>query len=160
MKSEPSLRPGARVLRAGDTPADLPAGTANVIRLRPGGRVEILLDVEVCPKHDERLRVMRAVDLIPVKPDLSHLTAQQRADQDLVRNHGAWYDLPYAGVPWNTSRGLAHKVVAIYGTLFTGWGSSSVRVVGVTACGKGRSGNLELDRGASSFPQCKRCWRD
>jgi hypothetical protein len=131
-----------------------------VIRLRPGRRVEILLDVEVAPPPADRIKVVREVDLIRVNPGLSHLSAEKRADRDTVQQYGAWYDLPYPAVPWNTSPGLVHKVVAIYGTVFTGWGMGT-RVVGVTACGKGRTGNLELDRDNSgTFPQCKRCWKD
>lgn len=154
------LRPGARVIRAGhDTTDLLHAGTANVIRLRPGRRVEILLDRETGAKREDRIVFLREVDVIAVTPDLSRLPADKQNDPDAVANYRAWFDLPYPAVPWNTCPGRVHLVVAIHGTMWTGWPSSGTRVVGVTACGKGRDGNLELDRDDSStFPPCKRCW--
>lgn len=153
------LAPGDRVMRVTDT-ADKRDGTGNVIRLRPRGMVEVILDKEVASRA-EQFAVVPATDLIVVTPDLTHLRADQRSEPDTVRNYGAWYDLPYPAVPWATSRGVVHQVVAIYGTMWTGYGTSGTRVVGVTACGAGRSGNLELDRDSiSSFPKCKRCWSE
>lgn len=152
-----ALEPGVRVIRVGDS-ADRRDGTANVIRLRPRGMVELLMDRESASGSD-RLCVVPAVDVTVVAPDLSHLPASKRADQDTVRNYHAWYELPYPAVPWNTNRALVHKVVAIHGTMFTGWQSIGSRVIGITACGKGRDGNLELDRDNSgTFPLCKLCW--
>lgn len=154
------LAPGARVIRRGrDTTALLHEGTANVIRLRPGRRVEILLDVETGAKREDRIVVLREVDVIAITPDLSRLPADKQDDPDAVATYRAWFDLPYPAVPWNTSPGRVHKVVAIHGTMWSGWGHAGSRVVGVTACGKGREGNLELDRDSSgTFPKCKRCW--
>jgi hypothetical protein len=153
-----SFNPGARIMRVTDT-GDKRDGTANVIRIRPRGMVEVMLDREVGADRRPQIVVVPATELVPVVPDLSHLPAHKRNDPSVVSNYGAWYDLPYPAVPWNTSPGRVHKVVAIHGTMFTGYGSGAVRVVGVTACGKGREGNLELDRDSTSmFPKCKRCW--
>jgi hypothetical protein len=155
--SPDELEPGARVIRASDA-ADPRDGSANVVRLRPGGMVELLLDREIAAESD-RLCVLPACDVRRVTTDLSHISASYRQCSDTVRNHRAWYDLPYSAVPWNTNRAVVHKVVAIHGTMFTGWQSGGTRVVGVTACGKGRSGNLELDRDdTGTFPLCARCW--
>lgn len=153
------LRPGARVMRVTDT-ADKRDGTGNVIRPRSRGMVEVMLDREVGAERRPQIVLVPAAALMAITPDLSHLPLHKRNDPDSVSNYGAWYDLPYPAVPWNTSPGRVHKVVAIHGTMFTGWGGGALRVVGVTACGKGRGGNLELDRDSTSlFPKCKRCWR-
>lgn len=152
------LYPGARIMRVSDV-ADKRDGTGNVIRLRPRGMVEVMLDREIGAERRPQIAVLPAAELIAVTPDLSHLPAHKQNDPDAVSNYGAWYDLPYPAVPWNTSPGRVHKVVAIHGTMFTGWGGGAARVVGVTACGKGREGNLGLDRDDSGmFPKCKRCW--
>lgn len=77
-------------------------------------------------------------------------------DRDQIAHENAWDQLPYGAVPPHTRRGVQHKVVAIDGTMWSGWGRVGLLVVGRTACGKK---GLVMDRGSTGpFPLCRRCY--
>jgi hypothetical protein len=154
---QPLLSPGNRVrLVTNETEVALREGSATIVALRPNRQYEVLLDDDK-QRNLDRLVLWDAASTVTV----AHLdpATLYPADDDAVRARRAWSELPYAAVPQHTSRGVAHQVVAVFGLAWNNyaWGRD---VYGVTACGKGRDGNLLLERDAGSwFPKCKRCWR-
>lgn len=152
------LQPGQRArLITNETATALRDGSATIVALRPRQQYEVLLD-----DHDDklpnagRLVLWDAANTALVDhPDPA--TLHHPNDTETIRAQRAWTTLPYAGVPPHTSPGREHQIVAVFGISWSRHDYGGY-VYGITACGKGRDGNLLFARSAFGFPKCKRCY--